>query len=73
MESFCFNMNMNQNMYIILIPPVYRQSSDFNAGRKSISMLLLPWKMLNNLSYKKGEMSNDVASYKTELEHDLKC
>lgn len=35
--------------------------------------LLLPWKMPNNLSYKKGEMSNDVASYKTELEHDLKC
>lgn len=35
--------------------------------------LLLPWKMPNNLSYKKGEMSSDVASYKTELEHDLKC
>lgn len=35
--------------------------------------LLLPWKMPNNLSCKKVEMSNDVASYKTELEHDLKC
>lgn len=70
-------MNMNQNMYIILIPPVYRYRQSIDS--QVISMLegkvqlLLPWKMPNNLSYKKGEMSSDVASYKTELEHDLKC
>lgn len=59
-------------MYIILIPPVYRQSSDFKAGRKSSALAALE-NAEQSVLQKKVEMSNDVASYKTELECDLKC